>query len=251
MTPLPIDVEVDDPSAEDAAAAAAAQDVDLGVDAKTVCNVLVERLALAGRGRTPKDRMWLPPLDEIPEIPLDVICEEFWGRSWLDVQADSGLVVPIGRGDDAFAHTQDLVSVDLSGAGGNVGIAGTGQTGKSTAIRALMMLLAVSHSPQRVQFYCLDSGGGKLAAMTALPHVCGVAAQGNAEKIRRVLDNIERLLRERTRSWDLAEIDLNEFRARKFGGKAGVPVPEDHHGDVFLVVDNVQVLQGDYEPTTV
>jgi hypothetical protein len=45
-------------------------------------------------------RLWLPPLDDLTQIGVDEMAQEFWGRSWLDVQPDSGLVIPIGRGDD-------------------------------------------------------------------------------------------------------------------------------------------------------
>jgi S-DNA-T family DNA segregation ATPase FtsK/SpoIIIE len=112
-----------------------------------------------------------------------------------------------------------------------------------------MMMLAISHSPARVQFYCLDFGGGKLSSVAGLPHVSAVAAQGNVEKIGRVLDSVEQLIAQRARSWDQAGIDLTEFRARKFAGKPGAAVPEDGHGDVFLVIDNIRVLQSDYELT--
>jgi len=247
VQPLPLDIEVIDPLAEDDMAPDDLDD-EPTVDAQTVCEVLVERMAAAGRTRAPMHRLWLPPLDDLAEIGVDEMAREFWGRDWLDVRADSGLVVPIGRGDDPFAHTQDLVAVDLSGAGGNLAVAGTAQVGKSTALRTLMMMLAISHSPARVQFYCLDFGGGKLASVAGLPHVSVVAGQGNVEKIGRVLDTIEQLIAQRTRSWDQAGIDLAEFRARKFGGKPGA-VPEDGHGDVFLVIDNISVLQSDYEMT--
>ena len=247
VAPLPIDIEVSDPLAQDEAVFGDIDD-EPTVDAQTVCDVLVERLAAAGRDRPPMHRLWLPPLDDTAEIGVDEMAQEFWGRSWVEVVPDSGLVIPIGRGDDPFAHTQDLVAVDLAGAGGNVAIAGASQAGKSTALRTLMMMLAISHSPQRVQFYCLDFGGGKLAGVAGLPHVSAVAAQGNVETIGRVLDSIESLVAQRARSWEQAGIDLTEFRARKFGGKAGA-VPEDGHGDVFLVIDNIRVLQSDYALT--
>lgn len=243
VRPLPMDIEVIDDSAQEQV-----PDPSEGttVDSTKVINVLVDRMAEAGRMRPPRHRLWLPPLDEIAEIPADEMAEEFWGRSWRDVQADSGLVVPIGRGDDAFNHSQDLVTVDLSGAGGNVGIVGATQSGKSTAVRTLMMSLALSHSPQRVQFYAVDLGGGKLSSMEGLPHVAGIAGQGSEERIRRVFSEIERLLRFRTQMWERAGLDLSEFRARKFGGKAG-EVPEDGHGDVFFIIDGLRVLHGDME----
>jgi S-DNA-T family DNA segregation ATPase FtsK/SpoIIIE len=244
VCPLPIDIAVNGEAAREEAPLVGE---DSTVDSTRVVNVLVDRLEKAAVGRTPGHRLWLPPLEEISEIPIDEMAQEFWGRPWHELTANAGLVVPIGRGDDPYQHRQELVSVDVTGAGGNVGVVGATQSGKSTAIRTLMMMLAVSHSPARVQFYAVDLGGGKLSSTAGLPHVCGVASQGNEERIRRVFAEIERLLKFRTRMWEQAGIDLTEFRARKFRGKAGQPVPEDEHGDVFFIIDNLRVLQGDMD----
>ena len=89
-------------------------------------------------------------------------------------------------------HAQDVVSVRLGDS--NLGVAGAPQTGKSTTIRTVMMALAMSHSPQRVQFYGIDCGGGKLQSVAGLPHVCGIAGHGDDEKIRRVVSEVERIV---------------------------------------------------------
>ena len=51
---------------------------------------------------------------------------------------------------------------------------GAPQSGKSTALRTLICALALTHTPAEVQVYCLDFGGGGLAALRDLPHVGGV-----------------------------------------------------------------------------
>ena len=165
------------------------------VDAPTILSVLANRIAIAGAGKRQTHRLWLPPLEDTAAIPLDELVGEFWGRDWRAVAADCGLVIPYAREDDPFHHSQDVVGIDLSGAGGNVAVAGATQTGKSTTLRTLMTMLAVSHSPQRVQFYCIDLGGGQLNSVAALPHIAGVASQGSDEKMRRVVNEVERLLR--------------------------------------------------------
>lgn len=243
VSPLPADVDLDDAEeSEDDVL----DEVATSIDSPRLATVIVDRIIEHGRGRPKMHRMYRPPLEELDPITADEMAAEYWGRGWEDVREDSVLEVPIGRIDDAHAHSQDLMAVDMSGAGGNVGIVGASQSGKSTAIQMLMMLLANSHSPQRVQFYCIDFGGGKLGRLTGLPHVSGVAGSGSDDKVRRVLAELERLLRFRKRSWEEAGLDLDEFRARKFGTKGGA-VPEDHHGDVFLVVDNLAVLQVDFD----
>lgn len=241
VEPLPLDIEVGEEEPNDDLADEISIE-QMSVDADTVVSVLVQRLAQAGRSGRPMHKLYLPPLDETPVVAVDEVAQEFWGRDWLDVTADSGLTIPYAREDDPFDHSQKLLSVDLSGSMGNAAIIGATQSGKSTALQSIMANLAVSHSPQRVQFYCIDLGGGKLQNMSGLPHVSGVAGQGNEERLTRILSEVERLLASRVRNWELAGIDLTEFRARKFAGKPG-EVPEDGYGDVFLFVDNMAALK--------
>lgn len=241
VQPLPLDIEIGEDETDDAGEDLALD--EMSVDADTVVSVLVDQLAAAGRTSHPMRKLYLPPLDETPVLAVDEVAQEFWGRQdWLDVTADSGLTIPYAREDDPFDHSQKLISVDLSGSRGNVAIVGATQSGKSTGLQSIMTNLAISHSPQRVQFYCIDLGGGKLQSMAALPHVSGVAGQGNDERITRILSEVDRLLANRARNWELAGIDLMEYRARKFDGKPG-EVPDDGYGDVFLIVDNLAALK--------
>ncbi len=213
-----------------------------GVDAPTVESVLVEQLARHGAGRLRRS-MWLPPLDDVPEIPLEELTREFCNRDFSEVILDGGLVVPIAREDNPRKHTQEVVALDLSGAGGHLGIAGRTQIGKSMSMQSVMLALAHSHSPARVQFYGLDFGGGSLTTrMAGLPHVIGIAGGGSPEKVGQIVIEVEKLLRSRERQWDIDGLDITTFRARKFGPHPA-EVPEDDHGDVFLIVDNVAGLK--------
>jgi S-DNA-T family DNA segregation ATPase FtsK/SpoIIIE len=211
------------------------------IDAPTVESVLVHQIAQ--HGGAPARPMWLPALEETDEIPIDEMTREFWGRPWDKLEPDNGLVVPFAREDNPLRHSQGLISLDLSGALGNVVITGATGTGKSTAACTVMMMLAVSHSPQRVQIYGLDFGGGKLGRLAKLAHVAGIAGRGEEdERCRRVIAEVERVLHFRIRHWGAQGLDVAEFRARKFGGADGA-VPDDGHGDVFLVVDNIKALK--------
>jgi S-DNA-T family DNA segregation ATPase FtsK/SpoIIIE len=236
VAPLPDNlIEADEPQADEQIEPAP------GVDAPTVESVLVQQIARYGAA-TPARPMWLPALDETAEIPIDEMTREYWGRPWDKLEPDNGLVVPFAREDNPLRHSQGLIDLDLSGALGNVVILGATGTGKSTAACTVVMMLAVSHSPQRVQFYGLDFGGGKLSRMGNLAHVSGVARRGEDERLRRVIAEVERVLHFRIRHWGAEGLDVAEFRARKFGGAHGA-VPDDGHGDVFLVVDNLKALK--------
>lgn len=219
-------------------------------DAPTVAALMVERMAAAARTLPRGHQMWLPALEETSALTIDVVVSEFWKRPWDDFSEDSGLVAAYGREDDPYAHAQDVVALRLADSHG--GVAGAPQTGKSTALRTLMMSLAMANSPERVQFYGIDCGGLKMQSVAALPHVCGIAGAGDEEKIQRVVSEVERILRNRQRDWARwvdpgardghSGLDLLSFRANKFGPNKR-PVPEDGHGDVFLIVDNMTAIK--------
>ena len=76
-------------------------------------------------------------------------------------------------------------------------IAGGGQSGKSTLLRTIITGLALTHTPQEVQVYCLDFGGGSLGALRDLPHVGGVAGRQDALMVRRTVSEVSQLLNTR------------------------------------------------------
>lgn len=247
LAPLP-DIVVDESDMEQEEAAL---DTSPEPDAPTVAELMVERMSEAARTVPRGHRMWRPALDDTAALTLDVVLGEYWNRPWDEFAEDSNLVAPYGREDDPFEHSQDVVALSLIDSNG--GVAGAPQAGKSTALRTLMMSLAMSNSPQRVQFYGIDFGGLKMQSVAGLPHVCGIAGSGDEEKIQRVVSEVERILRNRKRDWtrwvdpgsvdgQSTGLDLSRFRANKFG-PIRRPVPEDGHGDVFLVVDNITAIK--------
>ena len=59
------------------------------------------------------------------------------------------------------------------------------------------------------------------------------------ESEARTLATIEGIIRAREASFKRYQIDISEFRERRFGaGGGGGTDPEDKFGDVFLVIDN-------------
>ncbi|MCZ9344545.1 FtsK/SpoIIIE domain-containing protein, partial [Streptomyces sp. TRM76130] len=104
------------------------------------------------------------------------------------------LRVPVGLVDKPFDQRRDPLVVDLAAAGGHVAVAGGSQSGKSTVLRSLILGLALTHTPREVQFYCLDFGGGTLSQLTGLPHVAGVAARLDTERISRTVAEVTAVL---------------------------------------------------------
>jgi DNA segregation ATPase FtsK/SpoIIIE, S-DNA-T family len=123
-------------------------------------------------------------------------------------------------------------------------LVGAPQAGKSTLLRTLVASLALMHTPQEVQFYCLDFGGGTLTTLNGLPHVGGVASRLDADRVRRTVAEVTGLLAQREREFTERGIDsMVTYRRLRAEGR----IPGDGYGDVFLVVDNWLTLRQDFE----
>ncbi len=206
---------------------------------------------LRGHGR-PAHEVWLPPLDISPSVDM-LLPDPDWrspanraGRLWL----------PIGLVDKPYEQKRDVLTVDLSGSQGNVAVVGGPQSGKSTTLRTLVMSAAATHTPEQVQFYCLDFGGGALAAMSGLAHVGSVAGRMEANRVRRTIAELTSLLRRREeRFLELGIENMIEFRRRKTelatmpdSGHDAAPLAADQFGDVFLVIDGWAAFREEFEP---
>ncbi|WP_216911469.1 type VII secretion protein EccCa [Nocardia noduli] len=219
----------------------------------TLLEVVVKRLT--GHGR-PAHEVWLPPLDDSPSVDM-LLPEPDW-RS--PVNRHGQLWMPIGIIDKPYEQRRDVLTVQLAGAAGNVAIVGGPQSGKSTTVRTLVMAAAATHTPEQVQFYCLDFGGGSLAGLAGIPHVGSVAGRLDSDRVRRTLAELTTLLRQREeRFTELGIESMIEFRRRKFSAfearmingttadPARDPLAADQFGDVFLVIDGWATVREEFD----
>ncbi|HET6742981.1 MAG TPA: type VII secretion protein EccCa [Kribbella sp.] len=210
---------------------------------ESLMDILVDRLA--GQGTT-AHQIWLPPLDESPGL------DELLGTP---VVTDRGLVAGppdltgslrtiAGIVDRPLEQRRDPLLVDLSASGGHVAVVGGPHSGKSTALASIITSLALTHTPQEVQFYCLDFGGGVLGALRDLPHVGGVAGRQDVNAVRRTIAEVIGIIATREREFAAAGIDgMPAYRQlRRSGASADSP-----YGDVFLVVDGWLTIRNDFD----
>ncbi|WP_106849074.1 type VII secretion protein EccCa [Blastococcus sp. Marseille-P5729] len=210
----------------------------------SLLDILIRRLG--GRG-VPARVIWLPPLtDPIPLGELLGRVRPVTGRglSVTDEAAHGALRARVAMVDRPLEQRRDPLELDLTGGGGNVAVAGGPQSGKSTFLRTFVLSLALTHTPREVQFYCLDFGGGALAALRRLPHVGSVAARADEQLVRRTIAELRELLARREQRFAADGIDgMATYRRQRAGGAHR----EDAHGDVFLIVDGWHTLRTEFE----
>ncbi len=203
----------------------------IGGPTRTLMDLVLKRFA--GHGM-PAHRVWLPPLTESPT--LDALLSS--------VEMDRPLSVPIGLVDCPFDQRRDVLTAELAGAAGNVAIVGAPQSGKSTALRTLVMAVVDTHDPSAVQFYCLDFGGGGLSSLRSLPHVGSVAGRSDVDLCRRTVAEMESITRAReARFRRLGVNSMADYRGLRAAGGS-----DDPFGDVFLVIDGWATLRQEFEP---
>ncbi|PPK69573.1 type VII secretion protein EccCa [Actinokineospora auranticolor] len=207
-------------------------------------DVIVKRLENQGPGA---HEVWLPPLNDPSSLDLllpPLQLTEDRGLSPVGFFANGRLQVPLGIIDKPFEQRRDTLWADFSGAAGHAAIAGGPQSGKSMMLRTLIMSMALTHTPQEVQFYCVDLGGGTLGSLDGLPHVGGVAGRIDPDKVRRMIAEVTSLVTEREQRFrDLGVDSMTDFRNRKRRGE----VQDDPFGDVFLVVDGWLNFRQEFE----
>ncbi len=200
---------------------------------------------MKGKGY-PAHQVWLPPL-EVPDTFATLMPDlradpdlGFVSRAWRE---SGTLRVPLGTVDLPLEQRRETLVLDLSGAGGNFALVGGPQTGKSTALRTIVQALSLTYTPQEVQFYVMDFGGGTFAGFDGAPHVAGIATRDTPEVRTRMLAEIASIMDDRERYFRHNGIDsMDTYRRGRLEGRY-----DDGYGDVFLVVDGWGALRSEFD----
>lgn len=185
----------------------------------------------------PAHQVWLPPLPEA--LPLDAVIGAEAVKEPL-----GWLRIAVGLLDRPREQTQESLVLDFSGAGGHLAIVGAPQTGKSTLLRTIVAGFALTHSPDDVQVYGIDLGGGGLHALEGLPHVGSITSKSDRDKIERTVREMSALIEQRALDFRRHGIDsIAEYHRRRHAGE----LPDARYGEVFLIVDNWALLRQEFE----
>ena len=205
-------------------------------------DVLIDRLSGAG---PPARQVWLPPLAEAPSLDSllpSIVPDPLRGMSVEAPGMQGRLRVPVGVVDRPSEQLRDLLIADLNGAEGHIGIAGAPQSGKSTLLRTLVLALALTHTPDEVQFYGLDFGGGGIMSLVGLPHVGSIATRMERDRVVRTIQELRQVLERREAAF--AEHGFESIGAYLTARAQGRI--QDPHGRVFLIVDGWFTMKQDF-----
>ncbi|WFE34591.1 type VII secretion protein EccCa [Micromonospora sp. WMMD975] len=208
----------------------------------SLVEVLLNRIAGTG---PPARQVWLPPLSTAPSLDTllpSVVPDPLRGMTVDDPGAQGRLRVPVGVVDRPADQLRELLTIDLGGADGHVGIAGAPQSGKSALLRSLILGLALTNTPQEVQFYGLDFGGGGLASIAGLPHIGSIATRMERDRVVRTIEEIWQVMERREHEFANRGLDsIGAYLAARARGEI-----TDAYGHVFLVVDGWYTMKQDF-----
>ncbi len=212
---------------------------------ESLMDVMIERMI--GQG-PPAHQVWLPPLDisDPLDVPFGQVgLVEGRGLTVANPELRGALRVPVLIIDKPAQQARDAHWLRLAeGAAGHVAIAGGGQSGKSQLLRTMILGLALTHTPQEVQVYCLDFGGGSLGALRDLPHVGGVAGRLEGLQVRRTVSEVLEVLNNREARFAQHGIEsMAAYRKLRAAGRFS----DDPFGDVFLVVDGWNTIRDTFD----
>ena len=216
-------------------AAVARQDLEVTVAEPSAgraseLRVIVDTLAAARM--PPRHQVWKPPLpdvlalDQLPALPSD------------------RLHPVVGLLDEPDRQRQGPLALELDGAGGHVALVGAPRTGKSSFLRTLVHALTGNRSPDEVQVYAIDLGGGSLFDLDGLPHVGAVCGRHEPDAIARLLREVRAVVDERAVAFRAAGVaSLADLRASE---RRAELLPDPLAAETFLLIDNVGLLRTEF-----
>ncbi|MFZ5903243.1 MAG: FtsK/SpoIIIE domain-containing protein [Chloroflexota bacterium] len=196
-------------------------------------DLIISLMKEGAKGIEPARLIYLDPLPD--SIPLEMVLDEsavqrvFEDGRWQDERTERGrLVAAIGYIDQPEECVQDCLHVDFETQDGHLWIVGAPGSGKAMTLTTILLSLALTHTPEEVQYYILEFGAGSLQPFEDLPHTGAVIRLPERERLERLVNYLNDEMDRRTAAKSLD------------GGRNG------KRPALFLVINNYAELQKEY-----
>ncbi len=159
------------------------------------------------------------------------------GSRWKKARPEERLKAPIGCGAGG-----NLISLDVHEKfhGPHGLIAGTTRSGKSELLQTYLLSMAVSYSPEDVNFFLIDyKGGGTGTIIKELPHCAGVISNLSGKQIKRAMSAIASENKRRQQQFNEFQVNHIDGYTRLYReGRIEEPMPH-----LILVIDEFAELK--------
>ena len=189
-------------------------------------------------------------LDPLPtEISLASVLDEallyrrFSERQWSGVKnADSHLMAPLGCLDFPKECVQRPMLVNFNEMDGHLWLVGKPNSGKSMTLTSLLLSLAITHTPEEVNFYILECGAGIPGYIENLPHTGAFIHTDETERFQRLLNYLDGLMDERTKR------KSGRAESEDFETNMAAPLSSRtcSQAEIFLAINNFAELRKAY-----
>ncbi len=163
---------------------------DTEAERTAALKAVIEQMRCAWQGKPAQPVPMLPDV-----VPLVSILPA--RTAWLPAPSDGALAVPLGLDVDEL----EPIRVDLN-EGPHFIIAGSIQSGKTTAVQSWALALAETFAPSRLQLYFVDFHRTSFGAFARLPHARALIEDD--DQFGRALAEISEILRERRATFEQA-----------------------------------------------
>ncbi len=183
-------------------------------------------------------RIYLDPLPQFISLE-DVLADagvqlSFQAGKWRKDVKPERLIACWGALDMPQECRQELLQVDFEDRDGHLWIVGAPGSGRDASLASLIMSLALTHTPEQLQFYMLELGAGNLKVFEDLPHTGSVIrprieSSESKERLVRLLNFLDAQLQQRT--------------ARRISGSRE---RGPNHPALVVVINNFKELQASF-----
>ena len=164
-------------------------------------------------------------------------------RQWKRREGRDRLKVPFGVTPEGVPVALDIKESAQQGMGPHGLLVGATGSGKSEVLRTLVLAMALTHSPEQLNFVLVDfKGGATFAGMSDLPHVSAMIS--NLESELSLVDRMQDALRgEMVRRQEVLRdagnyANVTDYEADRIAGKHDFPpMPA-----LFLILDEFSEL---------